>query len=270
MREEITIIIDTPGGRLLWADLAKAIHQSTHALLAVGRTLADQDQLEGSWRVERLSMNSPVEASLAFEPTETSIEFIPEHWFSKFQEGLRQLEHREVQPDGFSENAIRAISNLSSLRDRVDGIAYVVDGTTVRTTAAAAAHAAVVDNRLKKSVAKHYDVEGEIRGVLGQITVHGSTREFVIYDDLTDERIACHFVTEDVSQVSAAITRRVSASGSIRYDRHHHPQSMKVEAWTLLPEPSELASLDRIRAAMRPLPEGTSSEEYVGGLRDDE
>jgi len=268
MINEITIVIHAHEGRLLWSDLKKTIEENIHALNGVGKVLADTDSLAGSWRVADLSMNSPVQAVLAFDPA-TGVE-PPTDWISTFVKGMQQLEASEVQPEGFSDEAMASLANLVPLRKRIDAVEYRANGDSVRSSGVATARAAAIHAKNKAARPMHYYATGELRGLLGQITAHGSTREFVIYDELDDHQIACHFAEDQLHNVAEAIAMRVAVCGPITYDRRNRPIRVDIEEWSVLRPDSELATLSEVRGAMRPLPEGMSSEDYVRSLRDGE
>jgi hypothetical protein len=123
---------------------------------------------------------------------------------------------------------------------------------------------------IKKSRPSNYYAVGELRGVLGQITVHRNKHEFAIYDPLTDRPIICVF-DDEPRKIADLITRRVAVSGRIEYDRHtDDPVKVTVESWQAIRPEDELASLEDIRNAMQSLPAGQTSEGYVRNQRDDD
>lgn len=268
MSNEITIVVHAHEGRLLWADLRRAIEENIHALNGVGRALSDSDTLPGSWRVEKLSMNSPVEAVLAFDaPPDTEL---PDQWIPTFVAGMQLLEEREVQPEGFSDEVMANLANLVPLRKRIDSIEYRSNGDAAKTSAVATGRAAAIHAKNKAARPKYYYATGELRGQLGQITAHGRTHEFVIYDELDDHEISCHFAKDELRDVAKAIERRVAVFGKITYDRRDRPIRMEIKSWGILRDDSELASLDEMNQALAPLPQGMSSEDYVRSLREDD
>lgn len=265
---EISITITTHDGQLFWKDFKSAINDNINALKAVGRTLAGSQEQFNNWRVCSISMKSPVNVLLRYEP-ETDAE-PPADWIQKFLDGMTELEKGISQPSGFSEDALGHVAKLINLRDRLESIEYSApESERVKVSVKAATHAVEVHDALKKKRPQYYYSYGSIRGELGQITIHGATSEFAIYDQLTDRKIPCKFSpSHDAEVIARLLTMRIAVYGRIKYDRLDHPVSIDVETWKQLKSPGELASLHDIRNAMRPLPEGVSSEDFVRSLRD--
>jgi hypothetical protein len=267
LSREITLIIKTRECQLLWTDFREAIQENILALGDVGAGLADRDKLTGSWRIDSLSMQSPATVHLRYETDEE--QEIPEDWMETYVNGMAILEGSEEQPRDFPETALRHIAKLTRLSDRVESIEYLIPGEEkVVTSLKAPAHASVVREDIRSKRPAHYYSYGELRGVLGQITIHESTSEFAIYDPATKQRIHCKFSPEHASEVAELLTKRVAVFGRIAYNRKDRPTSVDVESWKPLKEQDELASLEAIRRAMKPLPDGMSSEDYVRGQRD--
>ena len=58
---------------------------------------------------------------------------------------------------------------------------------------------------------------GTVEGTLEVFNVHGARRQFVIYDELTGQRIECHFGHRiALDQITAGAERRVAVTGEIR------------------------------------------------------
>lgn len=265
MLNEITLIIEAQGGHLLWADFDTAVRESIGAIKAVGASLADQERLAGSWRIERLSMDSPASVALAYESDTPAP---PRDWLPTFTRGMRQLEQGEERPSGFPVEAIDHLARLAGMGDRVRSIRYQIAGEEpVSVSMQAAEHATAIKNAQSRT----YSSFGELRGELGQITVHGNTHEFAIWDPLTDHRIPCTFSANEPTEVAKDITRRVVVYGKITYNKKtNDPVRVDVESYDVLRTDDELSPLSEIGGAMRSLPEGQSSEDYIREQRDAE
>lgn len=262
MASKITVTINTRNGSLLWSDFNSAIQNNILAASDVGANLTYKMKLSSTWRVENISMNSPVLVDL--EAPE--IDGLPDDWTQTFVDGMQSLERSEEIPPGFSKTTINHIAKLVNLKN-IESIEYKVPGRpAVITTLKAAAHAFAIKDKMPL----YYYSNGELKGELGQITVHGTKTEFAIYDQLTDRRIPCKFSAEEIDEITELLTKMIVVSGRIKYDNSDRPLFVDVESWYEMKKQEELASLDEIRESMEPLPDGMSSEEFIRSLRDDD
>jgi hypothetical protein len=268
MTDQIEMIIKPREGRLLWSDFRQAVQENIYALGEIGADLSNQEKLSGNWRIHHISMQSPLQVLLVHEAGNGQAP--PANWLETFADGMTILEQDVEQPPHFSSTALDHIAKLINLRDRIESIEYKVGRKDVIISPRAAANAAIVHEKLKSKRPAHYYSFGELRGELGQITVHGSTSEFAIYDALTDRRIRCKFSPEHAVEVGGLITKRIKVYGRVEYDRSDRPTAVEVVSWEKLKDQNELASLEKIKSAMKPLPEGMNPEDYIRSQRDDD
>jgi hypothetical protein len=266
MSDEITIVIHARNGRLLWSDFLKVIQKNVTAIRLVGDRLSESGRLEGNWRIEHIAMQSPVAVKVRYEIE--GDQQAPIQWMETYAEGVKRLEGSDQQPPDFPDAAIDNFAYLAELHDRVEKIEYLLPKSQeVVALPKAAAHAVAIQKTRRPP---HYKSYGELQGELGQITVHGGTSEFIIWDRLTQHRIHCRFSREHAAEVGELITKQIRVFGLISYDRKDIPVAVEVDSWKRAKGEDELATLEEIRNSMMPLPEGMSSEDFVRGLRDEE
>jgi hypothetical protein len=118
---------------------------------------------------------------------------------------------------------------------------------------------------------KSYNSYGELRGVLGQITVYGTTHagepEFTVVDPLTMFRTICRFKAEDLTKVKELLGRRVSVVGKIKYNKKDHPILITADSWDAAFNQTGEDALDIIHAAGINITGELTSEEFVARVR---
>jgi len=82
---------------------------------------------------------------------------------------------------------------------------------------------------------------GTVEGELLALNVKGRLK-FSVYEALTGKPVTCFFADEMFSDVVAAIRKRVSAYGMIRYKKNGEPKSIEIEQLTVFPSEDELPS----------------------------
>ena len=122
-----------------------------------------------------------------------------------------------------------------------DSIIRVGEGVaTTQMTADLSTHVEVI---LGNTVTSIGTVEGRLEGV----NVHGGSRYFAVYDDLTGERIQCHFGHRiSAHDIGLAVEKRVAVQGEIRYRENGEIVSVNALSLSSFPPEHELPTADDV------------------------
>lgn len=151
-------------------------------------------------------------------------------------EGVRALDRSAKRPAYFTDTALRKARELATVTDGVD-----VERARIQLNrkAASVRHDTVahVDRILGVSV-KDY---GSAEGRLETISVRGGAH-LAVYDALTDRKIECIIEPSQLEDAWAALGKRVSVFGLIRYRKTGEPISIEVEDMKVLLAEDALSS----------------------------
>jgi len=155
--------------------------------------------------------------------------------------GIVSLESRDIRPPHFSDRALRNAQSLASILDGkepdLDKVSVWIDERPNPVSTKTVAH-------VNSLLGVHSRDWGTIEGRLSVISERGGLR-FVVYDQLTNKPIRCHFDEELIEEVIESFQQRVSVSGLIRYRGDGEPISIKVEKFFIFPKPEALPSIVR-------------------------
>lgn len=221
--------------------------------IAILRTLDH----ESKWSIGSASRASPLDVSL-HAVSDGALGAI-----ESFLAGLASLESKTQRPRGFNDQVLKRVKRLSGpVGAGIKELTFVAEGQSpVRVSKRSAASATDL------IYSPSYEVQTELEGRLGQITVHGGTAEFCIYDPISGNPITCKFNPVHAESVGGLITHRLRVRGTARYSSAHKPQAIEVASWEgPIGEPP--VSLSDIHAAGYELMSDRSSEEIIRKLRD--
>ena len=177
---------------------------------------------------------------------------------------LRSVESSASAPEDTDpkvlEHAKRAISPLGR---KVRRIVYTSEGASVEPTHHLTAN---VDLLIEPPVRAHHE-HTTLRGWLQAVTIHGR-RQFMIYDTLTDEGIACSFDAKDLKRVLRSMNHIVAVTGRARYDDAGRPKSISVESFRKIKSVDKLPQMEDLKGI--DVTGGEESSEYVRKGRDEE
>jgi len=78
---------------------------------------------------------------------------------------------------------------------------------------------------------------GTIEGVLESLNIHNQP-QFTVYDAVTGRGVRCYFRASALSEVTAAVGRKVAVSGILRRDPEGRPQQIRqVDHFVIIDEP---------------------------------
>jgi hypothetical protein len=156
--------------------------------------------------------------------------------------GIEAIGQRKRRPAHFSDNALTKLfelGNIPGLGDQgIERIGLKINQERCELSPASVAYA---DELLGTRTSAYGTVEGDLLA----LNVKGRLR-FSVYETLTGREVKCFFGDEIYNEVIAAIKKRVSAYGLIRYRKNGQPASLEIEKLTVFPEQSELPQFEDI------------------------
>jgi hypothetical protein len=157
--------------------------------------------------------------------------------------GITTIEGRKGRLEHFSDGALQKLFQLGSIVGLGDqGVSVIrIGGQSI-----SPATVAYVDELLG-TPAKAY---GTIEGKLFALNTKGRLT-FSITETLTGKDVRCYFSDNIFDEVVAAIRRRVSAYGLIRYKKSGQPASVEMEKLTVFPDQSDLPQFRDITGLLR-------------------
>ena len=209
-----------------------------------------------SWQVTDTRRENPFLISITAEGATRTIR----SWLGI----LQSLEESASAPEDTDIKVLEyARRALSPLGKKVRRIRYVSQDRAVEPTHHLTAN---VDLLIEPPVRAHYE-NTTLRGWLDDVKTHGK-KQFVIYDTLTDEAIACRFQKEDLQRVLRSMNKIVSVTGRARYDDSGRPKSITVEAFQTIESADKLPQMDDLKGI--DVTDGDESSKYVRKGRDEE
>jgi hypothetical protein len=157
--------------------------------------------------------------------------------------GITAIDRRRGRPEHFSDGALQRLVQLGSIVGLGDqGVSTIrIGGQNISPSTVA-----YVDELLG-TPAKAY---GTIEGKLFAVNTKGRLT-FSITETLTGTDVRCYFSDDIFDEVVAAIRRRVSAYGLIRYKKSGQPASVEMEKLTVFPDQSDLPQFQDIVGLLR-------------------
>lgn len=197
------------------------------------------------WIVEDVSRSSPVHLSVRPVAMRESIGAAElSSVSSTVSEGFALIQEQGKRPRHFSDLALEKARDLAR-RIGSDLSLVRVGGPGGRTTVTAQI-IANIDVLLGEEVTAIGSVDGRLLG----LNVHGQ-RYFNVYDGLSGERVRCYFGHRiDVEDVGAAVERRVTVQGEIKYRPTGQIVSMIAHSLETFPHESELPTADAVRGIL--------------------
>lgn len=238
-----------------------AMRQSVDMLEELGRELAEGPEIL-DWRIVEASYTNPL--LVVIEGRSKNLGRRPQSIADALVLGLTALEDGK-EPASFSDHSLRSVKELVHIISR-DGIAnctYQVPN--LPPIAPTRETARTVTKILKRRV--YYEVS-TLEGVLQAINIHDDKKTFGIYDLLTNEKTACVFDESMQRDVVAALGKRVSVEGTVKYNRQGLALSIDVDGFEVMPLMEDLPQFNQ--GERLDIAGGIPSEEYVRGLRDAE
>lgn len=235
-------------GRLLRLELETAaltlghlmrVEQIVAALIReVGGAVVGGDADSVRWYVESVTSGS-IRFELRPEPATDAVSYsrMPDVVHA-VAGGLALLEREAERPPFFSDQALERAAELA------DQVGRGLPAIRVGNAAAPVELTAQLKANVTKVLGSRRFVEsiGTVEGRLETVSVHERSY-FNVYDDLTGERIECHFSSDlTPPEVGRWVGRRVAITGTIRYRTTGEIVSVQADELYVFPEPESLPS----------------------------
>jgi hypothetical protein len=264
VQNRLTISIGGKSDHLSVSTVINALKGTNGALYGVARDITSPEPPHVGWQVESASKNSPLTMTFVGR-TKTGLDVI-----GPFMDAVRTLETGIKRPRFLSDDTIRRLKDLVGvLSNGAEEIRFSADGEE---PVSPTLHLAANVDAILHSRANPYETVTELEGRLEELSVHGETPEFRIYDILTGRSTECEFNPDDIDRVADLIKNksRVRVRGLVRYDVLYRAASIKVESFVALREQRELPQMSDLHRAKINITGGMDSVEFVRGLRDAE
>ncbi|MFO1169613.1 MAG: hypothetical protein U1E49_01440 [Hyphomicrobiaceae bacterium] len=176
-------------------------------------------------------------------------------------DGVNHLSQSGRLPAGFTAETIERLRDLSA------PIGEGVKAATLKWGHRTAVVSVDLKDKLKKIRVSDDTEDGEIDGLLEQISIHGKPT-FRIYPVVGPEAVTCEYATARTEEVKAALGKYVYVSGKLRYRRGaKFPYRVRVEEMHVLDEAGQ-PSLIEIKGIAPDATGEESTEEFLRRLRD--
>lgn len=235
------------GLRSSFSDVLKVEGQFNEIVEAVSlevREAQDDETAVVDWLLDSASTNGVVRIRLTPSVEQSRTEALPTRITNAVVEGFIALEETEDAPQYFNENALESAEKLAKWGDQVADLGVMNGVRGTKLTARTVHHAATL-------LAPQYRDFGSVEGTVEGINLH-SGPYFNLYDPLTNRRVRCDFGKRiDLSLVTEALSRRAEVYGTIAYNRHGRPLTIRAESLEVLPPDDELTHLSDMRGMFR-------------------
>ncbi|MDO8811391.1 MAG: hypothetical protein Q7J38_05105 [Gallionella sp.] len=181
--------------------------------------------------------------------------------FNKFNSTVSSIQ-RGIIPDDV---------DYSILEDLREIAAPVGRGVTTTQLSVGNEHVDMTEVFAKRIDVALADVEychGSVEGRLEQINIHAGANVFTVYPEFGASSITCHFPHDLREDAIAAVNRRVSVYGNMKYRKNApFPHHIDIEHLEIYQDADSLPSFDDLRGIAPSIGDGTPSEEVIRELR---
>jgi hypothetical protein len=161
--------------------------------------------------------------------------------------GIKAIAQRSRRPAYFSDTALQKLHELGSIVGLGDkGVEHVRIRIGHKCNELSPASVAYIDELLGTATSSYGTIEGNLLAV----NVKGRLK-FSVYETFTGKPVTCFFGDELFKDVIAAIRKRVSAYGMIRYRKNGEPASIDIEQLNVFPCEDELPSFADVIGILR-------------------
>lgn len=246
--------------------LVAAVQDAVLILRSIQENMAEEGRPASRWRVEKVSLNSPLQMTISEIPPKG---YAPSDPVLPFVRGIRSVDAAAETPPYFTEQTLRLSKRLVALLN--NGLSRIEFSTPGEGGVEPTQHlAANVDKILGRAPGFYYE-DTELEGRLETLSVHDRP-EFWIYDPITDCGTRCEFGPEDLDTVAELVKKRarVRVRGKVKFNREHRALSVEVAEFNRLRSQDQLPQIRDLHRACISITGGKDSVGYVRGLRDDD
>jgi hypothetical protein len=258
--------IDGPKGEIAFESYVRLLNRSLLILRATDSAVTGKTKGVLDWVVVDLASAEGLDAIIRSRPRKRASvdQRVEQRIAASYVQALDIAERGEVLPPHLSDNALEQLVHLASglRRNGAEALrtTYVEEGqgATVSPTTA--------DNIRRLRVPKSKAI-GSIIGRLEIVSVHRAN-EYSVYDDVTKRPVRCQFSAAELTQVTAALGRRVKVAGIIHRNAKGQPLRVEQPRLTVMPTRDELPTTAEFVGVDPDFTSGRSTEEHLRRLRD--
>lgn len=257
MNQRLTIYLEPEGHYVSLETFAAAVQDLKQLVRGLKPPVVDPEK-PVKWLVTHLEIGSAMVAAEPIADQEAARMLV-----DLAMDGIHAMENEQSPPAYFGREAIAAVKSLVETTTRDKTKLHVLHGNQQIT----------VTERTASTAKKILDVivwedYGSVEGALEVVNLHGGY-QCNVYDTLTNRKIQCSFRREDLDKVREALGRRVLVIGLVRYNRHGDILAIKAEDITILPQATDLPTVDEILGIAPDLTGGVPADVYIRRLRDE-
>jgi len=199
------------------------------------------------WIVDEVSMASPLHLAVRPVADTSAVTSVGlDQLTNAIVQGLATVERAAERPAYFTDRALEIARRLGT-DAATPGTRLRFHDARARSFTVTSQLVANVDSILGQTIT----AIGTIEGRLEAFNVHGNSRYFNVYDDLTGERVRCDFAHRiDVREIGSAVERRVAVHGQIEYRSSGEIVRLIASSLDLFPEEDDLPSSESVRGIL--------------------
>lgn len=260
MKDRLTISVTGKEKYIPFASFLEVVTNTLSILQDLDSALSDGKNPSVVWRIEEVSMNSPLTMTIFAECT--TEEDVAHDIIDAYTNGVQELARdAAVIPPHFTVQTLKELKQLTNVLN--DGVADVVfsghGGISVAPTKQVTTN---IDALIGPD---EFDEYTTVEGRLETLSVH-KRRRFSIYDTLHESRIACYFPKKMLDDATGAFDKRIAVTGKARYNRKGFPFSIKVDSLCVLRDAAELPQMRDLEGIN--ITDGVDPTTYVREMRD--
>jgi hypothetical protein len=259
--DSLTIRVVSKSENVPVRSLIKTLEKTIEVLSSIAAKIGSAEGKTPQWEVVSVSMDSPLTIRIASSPdTDKENARIA---IQIYTSGLRDMEEGAKSiPKNFNPRMLEHVRELVSVYNAgVQSIFFATpDSEQLKITQKLAA---TVDELLPSN----YDEYGSLVGTMEIINIHQKWI-FNIFEELTRNRVTCHFIEGQFDQARAALARnrRVEVTGRIHYSSDNIPKTIKVDTIRTLRSKEELPQASDLEGIN--ITDGEDPVTYIRRIRD--
>ncbi len=260
-KDSLTIRVVSKSENVPVRSLIKTLENTIEVLSSIAAKIGSAEGKTAQWEIVSISMDSPLTIRIASIPdTDKENARMAAQIYAN---GLRDMEEGvKSMPKDFTPRMLEHLGKLVSVYDAgIQAIYFATpDSEQIKITHKLAA---TVDELLPSN----YDEYGSLVGTMEIINIHQKWI-FNIFEELTGNRVTCHFNEGQFDQVRGALARnrRVEVTGRIHYSSDNRPKTIKVDGIRVLPIQGELPQASDLEGIN--ITDGEDPVAYIRRIRD--
>ena len=231
-------------------------------------SIVTQGTARFDWQVVRITYSSPatitVESQLPRERSDLRDQ--RSRVVQRFLDNWQTLTEKKCVPEDLDRQTLEAYKTVSRYVRQGRLRATILNGEKPFIEVSAD-----VEQLIEKTLGQQTTAMGSVKGTLEYLNIHAQSSDIRIYPKLGPDRIEGRIPVQMIPLAGKAIGREVRAKGKLTYRaREDFPRYIQVEELEVLPRDEDLPSIMDIKGIAPNITGGTSSEDFIRGLRDGE